>query len=173
MLCVLMCLAKCCQDSQECLARVRGVALITYITTAGLSSSFVEAHIARIHAQVTVSACCHTVLHNSGLPMLCDCCMRFRHKRQQRGLCWHSPLPLTTQHSAQTQVLCAAAQACKDWREAVQLCGVCNTAVVFDAAAGPAAQLQELAAQARRTDKELDSQRIACRLVRCMSNQGC
>uniref|UniRef100_A0A383W2P3 Uncharacterized protein n=1 Tax=Tetradesmus obliquus TaxID=3088 RepID=A0A383W2P3_TETOB len=75
--------------------------------------------------------------------------------------------------STDPQVLCAAAQACKDWREAVQLCGVCNTAVVFDAAAGPAAQLQELAAQARRTDKELDSQRIACRLVRCMSNQGC
>jgi hypothetical protein len=37
--------------------------------------------------------------------------------------------------STHPQVLCAAARACKDWRQAVQQCSACNTAVVVDAAA--------------------------------------
>uniref|UniRef100_A0A383W9B4 F-box domain-containing protein n=1 Tax=Tetradesmus obliquus TaxID=3088 RepID=A0A383W9B4_TETOB len=42
--------------------------------------------------------------------------------------------------SSSPQVLCAAARACKAWRQAVQQCAVCNTAVVLD----PSKQLQQL-----------------------------
>jgi hypothetical protein len=35
--------------------------------------------------------------------------------------------------STHPQVLCSAAGVCKDWRQAVQQCSACNTAVMVDA----------------------------------------
>uniref|UniRef100_A0A383VKY4 Uncharacterized protein n=1 Tax=Tetradesmus obliquus TaxID=3088 RepID=A0A383VKY4_TETOB len=46
--------------------------------------------------------------------------------------------------SSQPQVLCSAARVCKNWRQAVQQCGACNSAVVLDATA-PLPQLSSFA----------------------------
>jgi hypothetical protein len=46
--------------------------------------------------------------------------------------------------SRDPRLLCTAALVSKSWRQAVQQCGACNTAVVIDAAA-PTARLQSFA----------------------------
>jgi hypothetical protein len=67
-------------------------------------------------------------------PACCSCLRLLPHHPQEAASRMLLGLSIALEHpalSTDPRILCAAARACNAWREAVQQCQVCSTAVVF------------------------------------------